>query len=102
MVYIFRKVDFKKGIRVYIHAYACLCDNSCYGGFSGRQCEVVQCDVVNDCSGHGHCYEPNVCLCDDGFTGTSCSQYKCDDVNYCSGKRPIPESLLIELQIIAT
>jgi len=38
--------------------------------------KLVSCEEVSDCSGHGICTGPNMCVCESGFKSIGCSQGK--------------------------
>ncbi len=43
------------------------------------------CGSVNDCSGHGACIGPDLCLCDEGWSGSDCGTVSCAALQDCSG-----------------
>ena len=61
----------------------------CYAGFGGVNCSLALCLSVNNCSGHGQCFEADLCNCDVGYTGPDYSNASCESVNYCSGEEDI-------------
>jgi hypothetical protein len=61
-----------------------LTECSCFFGYSGRYCEIISCEQVNNCSMRGKCVEPNLCECNLGYTGKYCNQTSCESLNFCS------------------
>ncbi|EFC41344.1 predicted protein [Naegleria gruberi] len=79
----------------------CIQDETCQclNGYSGANCEYVECfGVTNEpgnevCSRHGQCSSPDNCQCDSGYYGSTCSITTCfekwsnlsNSNNICSG-----------------
>ena len=47
-------------------------------------CESIDCSLVNNCSNHGECIEPNVCKCELKYAGKTCSDPSCSNFHFCS------------------
>eukprot|EP00736_Rhodelphis_marinus_P013272 Rmarinus@m.8744 len=71
----------------------CTCFETALGSYLGDECDVVECDDVDECNGNGACLEPNYCTCaEDDFgralwTGDTCDTWACledDDGAICS------------------
>lgn len=64
---------------------------SCTFGFTGSQCEVVQCfgvdaNNVSVCSnGNGICIRPNICSCSAGYSGIQCENTPLSQIITCYG-----------------
>jgi hypothetical protein len=57
---------------------------NCGLGFAGLLCdEVMSCEELDYCSGHGMCQRGGFCICDPGWEGATCSQSNCP--SGCSG-----------------
>ena len=57
---------------------------NCGLGFAGLHCnEVMTCEELDYCSGHGICQRGGYCICDTGWEGPSCKQSYCP--SECSG-----------------
>jgi hypothetical protein len=57
---------------------------SCGLGFAGLHCsEVMTCEELDYCSGHGICQRGGYCICDPGWEGATCKQSYCP--SGCSG-----------------
>ena len=57
---------------------------NCGLGFAGLHCsEVVTCEELDYCSGHGLCQRGGFCICDPGWQGPACRQSNCP--SQCSG-----------------
>lgn len=44
----------------------------CHSGYTGPACKDPIC--VKGCNGHGSCYAPNICKCDEHWSGWNCSE----------------------------
>jgi len=57
---------------------------NCGLGFAGLLCsEVMTCEELDHCSGHGLCQRGGFCICDPGWEGPTCKQSNCP--SECSG-----------------
>ena len=57
---------------------------NCGMGFAGLHCsEVMTCEELDYCSGHGICQRGGYCVCDPGWEGATCKQSYCP--SGCSG-----------------
>lgn len=57
---------------------------NCGLGFAGLHCdEVMTCEELDYCSGHGICQRGGYCICDTGWQGAACKQSYCP--SGCSG-----------------
>lgn len=57
---------------------------NCGLGFAGLLCsEVMTCEELDYCSGHGLCQRGGFCICDPGWEGPACKQSNCP--SECSG-----------------
>ena len=57
---------------------------NCGLGFAGLHCdEVITCEELDYCSGHGICQRGGYCICDTGWEGATCKQSYCP--SGCSG-----------------
>ena len=57
---------------------------NCGLGFAGLHCsEVITCEELDYCSGHGICQRGGYCMCDIGWEGATCKQSYCP--SGCSG-----------------
>ncbi|EDQ87057.1 uncharacterized protein MONBRDRAFT_10226, partial [Monosiga brevicollis MX1] len=56
----------------------CLADNAVAPvAFSAKPDATFDCSSINDCSGHGTCILPQICLCNAGHEGDDCSLTSC-------------------------
>jgi hypothetical protein len=59
-------------------------NTNCGLGFAGLHCdEVMTCEELDYCSGHGICQRGGYCICDTGWEGATCKQSYCP--SGCSG-----------------
>lgn len=59
-------------------------NTNCGLGFAGLHCnEVITCEELDYCSGHGICQRGGYCICDTGWEGATCKQSHCP--SGCSG-----------------
>jgi hypothetical protein len=59
-------------------------DINCGFGFAGPNCnEVITCEELSYCHGHGVCVRGGMCVCNPGWKGESCNQSFCQ--SNCSG-----------------
>jgi hypothetical protein len=59
-------------------------NTNCGLGFAGLHCnEVITCEELDYCSGHGICQRGGYCICDTGWEGATCKQSYCP--SGCSG-----------------
>lgn len=57
---------------------------NCGLGFGGLHCsEVLTCEELDYCNGHGLCQRGGFCICDPGWQGPACEQSNCP--SQCSG-----------------
>ena len=57
---------------------------NCGLGFAGLHCnEVITCEELDYCNGHGICQRGGYCICDTGWEGSACTQSSCP--SGCSG-----------------